>query len=380
MEVARYRGKEQTSASAGESRESVSERERAFERELAMKSRDEAAWSLFQLIVDCARQKDFRKAEALRERLVQLDPMALTEIITSAEIIEEEKTKSRSQDHSKLWASLYAKLTSSEANALYYSMKERSTLGIEPLFMQGDSNTDLHFLNEGRLIMLWSQGGREVAVRTFRPGDIIGEETFFSSSVCTASVRTFSHSRFNVLEKDVLNQWRDQFPALEAKLREYCGELRQGSDSFKSSSPDRRSEKRRTVSGQAMLQLLYDSGEPIRPAFKGELLNVSSWGICVAVRILKRQTAQLLLGRKMGFKFMVSSDKDSFKLDQRGRIVAIQPLMLDDYTVHVEFDEKLGDQMVATLENLPEIEEKPCIEQESLSGTLHIESQIRGTA
>ena len=40
---------------------------------------------LFKMIVQCAEEKNFIKAEQLRERLLEVDPMALDEIISSAE-------------------------------------------------------------------------------------------------------------------------------------------------------------------------------------------------------------------------------------------------------------------------------------------------------
>jgi len=46
---------------------------------------------LFELIVAYAKAKNFPKAEALREKLFEVDAMALNEIIKAAEIIEEEK-------------------------------------------------------------------------------------------------------------------------------------------------------------------------------------------------------------------------------------------------------------------------------------------------
>ena len=44
---------------------------------------------LYKMIVQCAKQKNFSIAEQLRERLLEVDPMALNEIINSQEIIDE---------------------------------------------------------------------------------------------------------------------------------------------------------------------------------------------------------------------------------------------------------------------------------------------------
>ena len=48
---------------------------------------------LFDLIVASARKKDFFNAERLRERIYEIDPMALMEIIQANDIIEEEKSQ-----------------------------------------------------------------------------------------------------------------------------------------------------------------------------------------------------------------------------------------------------------------------------------------------
>lgn len=333
-----------------EFRDDVSMVAAAVEVTLREKNKDLAVWCMFELIADCARRGDFVKAELLREKLVQFDPMALTEIIASAELIEEAKTRARPGEHQRIWAGLHARLTPEESNALYYSMKERRTFGIEPLFRQGERNTNLYFLNEGRLIMLWNHRGRETAVKTFHPGSIIGEDTFFGDSICTSCVRTFSHARCNYLEQSVLVAWRERFPALEWKLKEYCREFRKDFVSSEGSQMDRRCGPRYRVGGQGMIRLLYDSGQPIDPAFKGELLNLSAKGLCFSVRIPRRDTARLLLGRRMDLRFIVKTGKSPLCIDRSGSVVAVQPMMLNDYTVHVEFDHSLGKETISELE------------------------------
>lgn len=317
---------------------------------LKVKDKDAAVWSLYELIIERAKKKDFLTAERLREKLIEFDPMALTEIVTSAEIIEEEKTRSRPADHSSIWRDLYATITPEEANALYYSMKEARTLGTEPICVQGERNTNLYFLNEGRWIMVWNQNGKDIAVKTILPGEILGEDSFFSDSFCTASVRTYSHSRFNYLEREALSQWKDQLPALESKLKGYCSGSKRARTIFNQTGLNRRSSRRYRVGGQGMVQLLQDSGRPIHPAFKGELLNVSADGLCFCLRILKRESARLLLGRKMNLKFIVSAGETPIKIHRDGSVVAVQPLSLDDYTVHIKLEKGLNHQIMARLE------------------------------
>ena len=77
-------------------------------------NKEAAVELLFDLILRHAREKNFEKAEALRERLFEVDPMSLTEIIKSAEIIEEEKNESIDPDHLDVWSGMYDLLTTEE--------------------------------------------------------------------------------------------------------------------------------------------------------------------------------------------------------------------------------------------------------------------------
>ena len=61
--------------------------------------KDEAAKLLFELIVDCAENNDFAKADSLRQTLIKTNPMALTEIISSGEVLEEKKYNKIDQIH-----------------------------------------------------------------------------------------------------------------------------------------------------------------------------------------------------------------------------------------------------------------------------------------
>ena len=83
-----------------------------------------AVKALFDLIVECAKKKDFVKAEALREKLFEVAPMALNEITKSGDIIDEEKSQSIDDTHRETWSELYSTLTTEEANELYFALKE----------------------------------------------------------------------------------------------------------------------------------------------------------------------------------------------------------------------------------------------------------------
>ncbi len=312
-------------------------------------NREEAVRTLYELIIGYAKRKEFTKAEEFRERLMQVDSMALSEIITSAEIIEEEKKEARPKDHMKTWESLYRLLSDEEANALYYSMKEKSSLGTETIFRQGMKNSNLYFLDEGQLILVCIQGAKEVALKVCRPGEIVGEDTFFHDSLCTTSLRTFTRARYRYLEKEVLNKWAKEHPALEQKLRSYCDKLEKAPDLLKRKGLDRRSDQRYRMPGKGIVQVLGSSGAPVGSPVKGDLADISAKGLCFYIRLSKKETARLLLGRKLALRFAIQVDGASLQIDKTGLVVAVLSHPFDDYTVHVRFDEVLARELVENL-------------------------------
>ena len=77
----------------------MNESEKMVDQLIAEGDTDAAVKLLYEMIIQNARAKDFPKAEKLRERLLEVDSMALNEIISSAEIIEEEKTQALDSIH-----------------------------------------------------------------------------------------------------------------------------------------------------------------------------------------------------------------------------------------------------------------------------------------
>ena len=102
---------------------------------------DAAVKLIFDAIVAAARRKDFTRAEALRNRLFDVDAMALTEIVRSGEIIESEKSSALDQDHLDLWPELYETLTDEEANALFFAMTEQVFEPDDTILEQGRHTT-----------------------------------------------------------------------------------------------------------------------------------------------------------------------------------------------------------------------------------------------
>lgn len=185
-----------------------------------------------------------------------------------------------------------------------------------------------------------------MALKMYRAGEIIGEDTFFQDSLCTTSLRTFTRARYRYLEKDVLRKCAREHPALEQKLRSYCGKLEKTHDLLKRKGWDRRSDHRYRISGKGIVQVLGNSGAPMGSPVRGDLADISARGLCFYLRLSKKETARLLLGRRLALKFAIQVNGTSLHIDQTGLVVAILSHPFDDYTAHVRFDEVLAKELV----------------------------------
>ena len=301
---------------------------------------------LFDMIVQSAREKNFPKAEQLRERLLEVDPMALDEIISSADIIEEGKSQSLDPIHMQIWSKLYDMLDTEEKNELFYSMQDL-ILGVnQTVFSQGKLNTNLYFINQGQLKMIYQDKAGDVLLYTLGPGQLAGQENFFSTTVCTTSLISLSNVNLKYIAKDSLLKWKKEVPGLEQKLSDFCAGFPSATALLKSKKMDRRALKRVKLSGKGQIQLLNRSGEPIGKSFKGELSDISVGGLSFEIRISKEETARLLLGRRISIAFNTTKRRPGQMIDRIGIIVGVYPFPFEDYSIHVKFDKMLDPSVI----------------------------------
>ena len=320
--------------------------EQLVDQHLAENNIDAAVSTLYGLIVAYAKEKNFTKAELLREKLYEIDSMALTEIIGAAEIIEQEKQKGMTQDHQEMWTDLYRTLGKEEGTCLYYSMKEASYNSDQPLFIQGEDNSNLYFVKQGQLKMLFSHNGKDVLLKQLNPGDISGIETFFYHSVCTTTVSPFSRVKVNYLEKRVLQEWKEKFPGLESKLYRYCQKFEKSHDLLMKKGLDRRAQRRFRIEGYASIQILSSSGSSVGKPFRGVIFDISASGFACVIKLVKKEIAQLLLGRKMELKLIITVKGASRTIGQIGTVVAVSSPPFDDYYLHFKFHQLLDSTLI----------------------------------
>jgi CRP-like cAMP-binding protein len=320
--------------------------EQSINRYLAENNIDAAVSTLYQLIVVYAKQKNFSRAESLLEKLFDINPMALKEIIGSEEIIEQEKQKSMPINHQEMWSDLYRSIGKDEGARLFFLMKEATYSLEQPLFVQGDDNSNLYFVNQGQLKIICKYNGREVLLKQLNAGDILGMDTFFCNSVCTTTAFPLSRVKVNYLEKRVLRDWKEKNLDLELKLYRYCLKFENTRDLLLKKGLDRRVHKRYRVEGKASIQILSASGDFVGKPFRGVIFDISTSGLACIIKLVKKEIGQLLLGRNMELKLSMTVNGINRMIYQVGTVVAVSSQMFEDYILHLKFHKMLDNILI----------------------------------
>lgn len=340
--------------------DTVSRKEDLVNSHLERNDKEAAVKLLFEMIVECAKGKDFVRAEALRARLMEVDDLALTEIIKSAEIIEEEKRQAVDTVHRNVWSGLYDRLSPEEGTAFYHALTHEVREAMQTIFNQGEQHAKLYLVDRGELALLWREGPREIVLRRLGPGEIAVADGFFSESVCTVSLVTLSRSELASLDRDTFSAWERDYPALEGKLREFCTKAYDTSSLLKQKGVERRGHNRKMISGSAAVQLFSGSGKPVAKPFRGDVADISRGGVALMVNISDRKTARALLGRNVGFTVTIPGVQPKVKLTRKGFIVAVSHVPFEGYCLHVRFDELLETREIDGIWDLPD-RERPAL-------------------
>lgn len=308
--------------------------------ELAAKgNKDVAKEQLFDLVVACARKKDFFNAERLRDRIYEIDPMALMEIIQSGDVIEAEKAGAISKDLLAIWAKLLTVLSLEEFNSLYCEMEERSFKPEEMIVTQGANNDELFFINHGSVRASYAGGDKEMLLKNLGSGEIAGEN-FFNASVWTVSLTAQQQTSILALNRDKLSRLEQRIPGIESKLIDYYNKYSDISAAIKRKGMDRRVHERFKVESKIQLQIIDDK-DRILSSFRGAMTDISQGGLSFCIRIAKKESSRLLLGRSIKASIPVTGSPDEIL---QGTVIGVQvvDLVLSDYSVHVKFNDELS--------------------------------------
>lgn len=312
---------------------------------LSQGKKDAARRMILDLIVRTTRARRFELAERLREWMIEVDPMALGDIIRAAEIIDEEKKASIDKSHLDVWANLYQLLTPDEFTNLYHLLEHRRYENEETIVSQGASQASLFFINSGKVKLFYRDGGRDVLIKNLNSGEVLGAGAFFDASVWTVSASSLGQSDISLLSLKDLHRLQDDYPAVESKLNDFCRKFERIDVFFKQSGRDRRRHQRFKVSGRMTVIFLDNQGITTGIRVRGELADISAGGVSLFMRFSKKENSRLLLGRAVSI-VLSGSEIGEDGAGTQGIVTAVKGyhVIENDYSVHIKFDEPLSDE------------------------------------
>ncbi|MBM9602933.1 cyclic nucleotide-binding domain-containing protein [Desulfopila inferna] len=298
---------------------------------------EEASSLVYKKIVDLSRKKDFQAAEMLRDKLLDINPDALPDVIRAAEIIEEEKNLPVSGLQLELWEELLRSLSDCESDHLLSSWRNEDYHKDEKIVSAGEIDPCLYFLNEGSVQLSCRSGRDETFLKRLKPGDVIGLDPFFSASVWTVNIKALKYSRMQVLRRDIFMSAAEVADHLEKKLFEFCRARNSVPELVRISGSDRR-DCARYISRIPVKNILLDpyGNSGGRRAFQGEMMDISRGGFSFSIRISNRENAHLMLGRQIISKFN-STGKETIACF--GLVVGVycRQERAQEFSVHVKF-------------------------------------------
>lgn len=312
---------------------------------------EEACNFLVNQIRILARDKDFSSAEYLRDKLLEINPMALNEVISVGEFIEEQKNSSIATGHIEVWNELYETMSTEQFNAIYYAMSLENYAAGEDIVISGETDPSLYFINSGAVNLNCKIDDGEMFLKRLQPGEIVGVNAFFSVTVWTFSLTAHSETQISVLHRDAFNELRDEYAGLEEKLERYCQKYNVVPDLVKMAGSDRRQFPRYSVSVIVSSMLLDPYGNPGKRSFKGELIDISRGGLCFTISISSKGNARMLLGRKIVCQIKAGKNEP---VEIAGVIVGVKYMenMVSDFSIHIRYHTLLSESSITKVVNL----------------------------
>ncbi len=291
---------------------------------------------------------NFREAETLREQLIKNDQMNLKLIVSTGEIIEQQKTKLLDRDHLAVWDNLYEDLTEEEANGLFYSMEPALIETNKLLQVQGKISNRLFFIDSGKVVLFYRQEGKNIVVAQLGRGDFVGESSFFEISLCPLSAATQAKTKLYSLTRRTAEEWQKEHPGLYEKIADFCRKMGKSAEAIASSELDRRSAKRYPISGVAAAVVLQKDGSPGANRFKGALSDISRSGLCFEIKCSRQESARALLAAEVDLSLAVDGHEQT-PWHLKGQITKVSFHLHNDYSAHVKFIEPIEEGTFKTL-------------------------------
>ena len=293
---------------------------------------------------------DFQTAKSLRDKLIESNPMAISEGIKTAEMIEDGMSAAIDLDHLAIWPGLYDQLSIEERNCLFYSMKQYVLPEKRLLLKYGSVNNRLFFLEKGNVSVAIPQDDNKFKiVAQLGRGDIIGDYTFATMALCSASVISKTTLQVRCLERKMAERWDEEHPGLYAKVMAFCKQHGQVKEIIARKEQEVHHNLRHSVNGLVKGILLDEKGQATEVVYNGELEEISRSGCSFTIRCNKSSIVKTLLARSLSLNFICRKNDKDITFTCQGKVVKVSFILHNDYQLHVSFQTYLPEHIDAQL-------------------------------
>ena len=292
-----------------------------------------------------AQQRQFIVAEQLREKLIELAPMALSEIVQTGEIIEQEKNAALDPNKMKAFADLFKQFSKSEATAFFFALTHREVKANVPVFEQCQFDDKLYFIQSGRFILSYydSETRQNIDFAILQKGDIAGAETFFTLTGHTATLTPIEKSFISVLSKNAYDRILADNPSIGIQLQRFCRDRKKSCRIDHTKRQARRRHERHRTELKGQFRKIDANGRVSRDGTNMEIVDISAGGICFLVN---SSTSFDGTGLHKNWLKITTTYRDGTltkNFNVIARVVSLQFLPFDQYSVHAQFKEPIDE-------------------------------------
>ena len=305
---------------------------------------------IFSEIQRALETEDFETAERLRDELIETDSMAISAAINASELIEQAMSAAINKDHLAIWPELYEQLTIEERNCLFHSMKLYILPEKRMLLKYGALNNRLFFIEKGRVTVAIPQKENQFKLLAqLGPGDILGEYSFATIALCSATAVTKTPVQIRCLDGKKAEKWGEKHPGLYEKLLEFCRKCGKVELISERKAHESHTHPRYPIDGQVKAILLDKNGQRTKVTFNGELEEISRSGTSFSIHCNKKSIVKQLLTRSFALNFTCKNKGKEICFSSAGKVVRVSFLLYNDYLLHLGFHTPLPKDLDAEL-------------------------------
>lgn len=253
-------------------------------------------------------------------------------------MIEDGMSAAIDQDHLAIWPGLYDQLSIEERNSLFFCMKLYVLPEKRLLLKYGSVNNRLFFLEKGNVSVGIPQDDNKIkVVAQLGRGDIIGDYTFATMALCSASVITKTTVQVRCLEGKLAEKWDEEHPGLYGKVMAFCKNQGQVDEIIARKKQEVHHNPRHSVDGLVKSVLLDEKGQETDTIFTGELDEISRSGCSFTIHCNNSSIVKNLLARTFSLIFICNKNNKEIKFSCQGKVVKVSSILHNDYQLHVSF-------------------------------------------